>query len=149
MIHPYHAHPSSFAVSLHVSFEAVVFTLHTVLIHIYHIFFLGHEQAWTNTPVEESLAQSHSPAAPSVREEAQCSTRHRIQQAFPINIAPAVAESIQSILLSHPMSLPVLPVSLLLLFHSAGVGFLTLLWTAWPFPSASSSSGGQGHVTGK
>lgn len=36
-------------------------------------------------------------------------------------------------------------------FHSTqqGVGFLTLLWMLWPFPSAGSSSGGQGHVTGK
>lgn len=89
-----------------------------------YTFFLGHEQGWKNRPVEESLAQSYSPAAPGVREEAQCSPGHRKQQAFPINTAPAVARehSILTPLTHHvPPSLTLSSIPL-----SRG-------WAFWPY----------------
>lgn len=55
------------------------------------VWFLGHEQVRTNGPVEESVAQSRSPAAHGVREETRCSTGHTQEQAFLINTAPTAA----------------------------------------------------------
>lgn len=112
-------------------FSRVRFISHTLYIYLH--FFLGPEHAWTNRPVEESLAQSHSPAAPGVREDTRCSG-HTQQQAFPINAAPAVARGhsvrppLTHCISSHssqsPSSFPSAP---------PGWAFLTLLWIAWPF----------------
>lgn len=92
-----------------------------------YTFFLGHEQAWRNRPVEESLAQSYSPAAPGVREEAQCSPGHRKQRAFPINTAPAVARE-HSILPPLTHHVPPSPPSLALPSIPLSRGFWPYYW---------------------
>lgn len=92
-----------------------------------YTFFLGHERAWKNRPVEESLAQSYSPAAPGVKEEAQCSPGHRKQQAFPINTAPAIAWE-HSILTPLTHHVPPSPPSLTLPSIPLSSG-----WAFWPY----------------
>lgn len=95
------------------------------------MWFLGQEQVWTNRPVEHSLAQSQSAAAPGVTGDTWRSTGHNNNNNSN-NTAPAAAWGnpiLTPLTHRNPPNLP----SLLLPLRSVGVGHFDLFMNSLTF----------------